>query len=120
MVSHLLLALACALPVFAVAVPPTANRIRWSPCPQNGTVPLTCGKLTVPLDYTDLGSNKTIDLDLVKVSAAKQPKKGSILFNPGGPGGGGRDFVVDTFADGLRIATGGSHDLIGFDTRYVV
>ncbi len=64
--------------------------INWFPCTQNGTLPITCGTLTVPLDYVDTTSNATLELQLVKVSAVKQPKKGSILFNPGGPGSPGR------------------------------
>lgn len=108
--------LACAVHARATG---SHHSINWFPCQQNGTVPLTCGTLRVPLDYTDLNSNKTLQLDLVKVSAVKQPKKGSILLNPGGPGEGGRDFVANVEATALLIATGGAYDLIGFDTRYV-
>ena len=95
---------------------PTSKTINWFPCAQNSTRPCTCGTLILPLDYTDLASNATLPLDLVKVSAAKQPAKGSILFNPGGPGEGGRDFVLQ-IADSLLVYTGGVYDLIGFDTR---
>ena len=70
----------------------------------------------VPLDYSDLASNATLTLDLVKINATKQPLKGSILFNPGGPGESGRDFILQT-ADSLLVYTGGVYDLIGFDTR---
>jgi len=55
---------------------------------------------------------------LVKVSAAKQPKKGSILFNPGGPGESGRDWVAGPYGEAQLVATGGEYDLIGFDPRY--
>ena len=68
--------------------------VSWQPCSQqNATIPIQCGTLTVPLDYSDPLSNKTLDLQLVKVSAVKRPRKGSILFNPGGPGGSGRNIV---------------------------
>ncbi|CAL8580360.1 hypothetical protein XPA_006089 [Xanthoria parietina] len=77
-----------------------------------------CGTLTVPLDYVDTTSNATLELQLVKVSAVKQPKKGSILFNPGGPGSPGRDLIAGAQAPSLLVATGGHHDLIGFDPRY--
>ena len=96
------------------------NTINWFPCTQNGTLPLTCGTLVVPLDYLDTTSNATLELELVKVNATKQPKKGSILFNPGGPGESGRDFIAGSQAEALVVATGGVYDLIGFDTRYVV
>ena len=90
---------------FAAALPPSiigticlANAqsagqngtVNWAPCPQqNDTTPIQCGTLTVPLDYSDPTSNRTLDLQLAKVSAVKQPRKGSILFNPGGPGDSG-------------------------------
>lgn len=98
----------------------THNTIKWFPCKQNGSLPLSCGTLTVPLDYSNHTSNKTLELELVKVSAVKQPKKGSILINPGGPGESGRDFVAGSYGEAQLIATGGMYDLIGFDTRYVV
>ena len=98
-----------------VAIP----RIDWFPCPQNGTLPLKCGTLEVPLDYEEFTSNQSLTLQLVKIAAVKQPKKGSILFNPGGPGGSGRVFIAGDAGPGALIATGGVYDLIGFDPRYV-
>ena len=119
MISDLVLALLLVHSAVVAAYSPPANTsINWYPCKQNGTAPYECGSLAVPLDYTDAASNKTLNLDLVKVSATKQPKKGSILFNPGGPGDGGRNFVA-VFAKILVVVTGGAYDLIGFDPRYV-
>ncbi|KAL8801968.1 MAG: hypothetical protein Q9200_006754 [Gallowayella weberi] len=101
----------------ATAVYRSSNEdINWFPCMQNGTLPLTCGTLAVPLDYTNTTSNATLELQLVKVSAVKYPKKGSILFNPGGPGAGGRDLIAAS-AVPLQTVTGGTYDLIGFDPR---
>lgn len=96
----------------------TKKAINWYPCTQNGSLPLTCGTLTIPLDYTNTTSNATLELQLVKVKALKQPSRGSILFNPGGPGEGGRDWVAGAYAHAQLVATGGIYDLIGFDTRY--
>jgi hypothetical protein len=81
----------------SVNASPTARNstIIWFPCSPNGTVPYSCGTLSVPLDYTDPTSNNTLELSLVKVSATQQPSRGSILFNPGGPGETGTDFVAD-------------------------
>lgn len=67
--------------------------IQWGPC--NGTVanltkvPITCAKLPVPLDYTNETNGITVGLDLIKAPATRQPVKGTILFNFGGPGGDG-------------------------------
>ncbi|KAI9700529.1 MAG: hypothetical protein M1820_006828 [Bogoriella megaspora] len=89
--------------------------IAWAPCP-GLTEDILCGSLKVPLDYTNPTSSETLELKMVKVAAVKAPKKGSILFNPGGPGSGGRDMVADG-KDGYHVISGGQYDLIGFDPR---
>lgn len=60
--------------------------IKWGACDLNTTLPVECATIPVPLDYTDDSSSKTLDLDLIRLPAANQPSKGSILFNFGGPG----------------------------------
>ena len=89
--------------VFSASVFPRTNSIQWTPCGNNATVPYLCGTLTVPLDYQDKSSNKTLDLALAKVSASKQPSKGSILFNPGGPGEAGRNMLGGNLATSLLM-----------------
>ncbi|KAL8691914.1 MAG: hypothetical protein Q9224_004072 [Gallowayella concinna] len=93
--------------------------IDWFPCRENGSAPLTCGSLLVPLDYLNTSSDASLKLDLVKISAVKEPKRGTILFNPGGPGGSGRESFVGSIAAALRVVTGGVYDLISFDPRGV-
>ena len=63
-----------------------ATSVQWGPCEVNGTLPVECGNITVPLDYTKPESTTTLVIGLLKVPATKEPKKGSILFNFGGPG----------------------------------
>lgn len=74
------------------------HKIRWGDCLDlelgDGSLPVLCGNLTVPLDYTDIGSNKTLRLELVKVPATQGPSKGSILLNFGGPGLSSRQTLV--------------------------
>lgn len=93
--------------------------ITWTPCNENGSVPLKCATLAVPLDYTAVQSKETLQLQLVKVDATKSPKKGSILINPGGPGEGSREWLAGPYAEAQLVATGGAYDLVAFDTRYV-
>ena len=73
--------------------------IDWHPCPDVEAeiseavglpipLPFDCASLPVPLDYTDPESG-TLDLALMKVNATKDPVLGSVLWNPGGPGGTG-------------------------------
>jgi hypothetical protein len=73
---------------------PIAPKMQWGACNKtevNSTLPIECGNLSVPLDYTEPNSNATLNLELARVPAAVQPSKGSILFNFGGPGATGRD-----------------------------
>ena len=68
------------------------QRIQWSPCGDlgfNQTVPLSCGSLTVPLDYTEPDFGENLDLQILRIPALKQPSKGSVFFNFGGPGASG-------------------------------
>lgn len=82
-----------------------STTIAWSKCPKAVTdandVEMECGTLAVPLDYTQADSGKKLNLTLVKVKAAVQPSRGSILINPGGPGAGGAQYLAG--GDGANI-----------------
>ncbi|KAK4238918.1 proteinase [Achaetomium macrosporum] len=93
------------------------TKIAWRACDVEGAaVPVECGSLSVPLDYTAEDSNATLNLELFKVPAVNSPSKGSILFNFGGPGDTGiADLAL--FGDVLRVLTGGYHDLVVFVPR---
>ncbi|TLS24859.1 hypothetical protein PpBr36_08637 [Pyricularia pennisetigena] len=96
-----------------------AGAITWRSCSFefNTTAPgAVCGNLDVPLDYTGKESSEMLQLDLIKVPATKGVSRGSILFNPGGPGFPGNQWL-DSSAALLLAATGGQHDLIGFNPR---
>ena len=95
----------------------THGNITWSPCQEKTLLPLLCGSLTVPLDYVNASSNVSMQLSMVKLEASKQPKQGTIVLNPGGPGVSGREQLAGPDAVGLQISTGGVFDLIGFDPR---
>lgn len=106
---------------------PNTTSVEWSPCDLDFDIytkeriaehgeTLFCANLTVPLDYTEPENGKTIDLQLLKVKANKEPFKGSILTNPGGPGGSGVDWIA-TEGPEYRDQLGGFHDIIGFDPR---
>lgn len=103
------------------------TKINWTPCNITWGLldvatylpppyPYQCANLSVPLDYTDPDSTEALVLNLVRVEALNKPAKGSIFFNPGGPGASGIEYVL-TMADVLHEVLGGSHDLIGFDPR---
>ncbi|KAF4436456.1 hypothetical protein F53441_13246 [Fusarium austroafricanum] len=101
-----------------------SSKIDWSECnldfgndrvnklQQN----FTCARLSVPLDYTSAGDGETIKLDLIRAKATKEPFLGSVLYNPGGPGGSGVEAVLFQGRDFVEIL-GGQYDVIGFDPR---
>ena len=72
--------------------------LSWGPCPAEmnftSAYPYECATLNVPLDYTNEDNGKRLDLALLRVKALNQPAKGSILFNPGGPGATGTELVA--------------------------
>jgi hypothetical protein len=73
--------------VSAAAISQRTSSLQWGPCElrEETELPVECAKLPVPLDYTNETAG-TIDLDLIRVQALKQPSRGSILLNFGGPG----------------------------------
>ena len=100
-----------------VAASGQPSSLKWFPCQQNGSTPFTCGSLGLSLDYTDSSSNQSLQLSLIKINATKTPKRGSILFNDGGPGIDTRSLLTSEYGRALLAITGGSFDLIGFAPR---
>ena len=90
-----------------------SQELTWEKCEDTK---FECAKIEVPIDYEN-PSGSTLTLSLKKLSAKKE-KIGTLLINPGGPGGSGTDFV--TYAEdafGKRLMD--SYDILGFDPRGV-
>jgi pimeloyl-ACP methyl ester carboxylesterase len=108
------------VPISRMRVPMTAalrpyyrQAIAWAPCGGG----YQCGDISAPLSWLDPGG-KSIRLALIKHDATGK-SIGSLLVNPGGPGGSGVEFVgsgVGNAVDGLIES---SYDVIGFDPRGV-
>ena len=89
------------------------QRLVWKSC-DNG---YQCSKLTVPLNYAD-PSGTTIRIAVVRKLATNQAQRlGSLVVNPGGPGGSGISYA--TSDDVLDTALLARYDLVGFDPRGV-
>ena len=73
--------------------------------------------VTVPLDWDD-PTGDTIELAVARHNATGD-SMGSMLMNPGGPGGSGYDFVADSAAYVVTEDVLASYDIIGFDPRGV-
>ena len=77
-----------------------------------------CGKLAVPLDY-DEPDGDTVDVFVVRVRSNHQSQRiGSLLVNPGGPGGSGVNLAAG-LVSALSDTVFDHFDLVGFDPRGV-
>lgn len=99
-----------------------SQKLTWSPCGKGDSVTpakdgaYECTTASVPLDY-DHPDGTTITLALKRTTATGD-RLGSLLVNPGGPGGSGVELVDSVkgyFSDHLLEA----YDVVGFDPRGV-
>ena len=108
-----------ALSTVATVATASASTLAWGPCADAPDDPaMSCATLTVPVDWNAPGG-PTVDLAVARRAATDPAARiGSLMINPGGPGGSGVDFAIrgtTYFSDELR-----SHfDLVGFDPRGV-
>ncbi|KAG8729810.1 hypothetical protein FRC11_007960 [Ceratobasidium sp. 423] len=72
------------------------------------------------MDYTNIDGNETVSIFLRKYPATvpEDQRLGSLLTNPGGPGGFGSEFIA---IGGKQVSelVDGRYDVIGFDPRAV-
>lgn len=87
------------------------QNLAWSDCGSQ-----QCARLTVPVDYAH-PEGKTIKLAVLNVTSTEPSKRiGSLVVNPGGPGGSGVAYAAGAnFTDAVRAA----YDIVGFDPRGV-
>ena len=79
---------------------------------------LECGSITVPLDYGD-PDGRTIEIAVSRVATIDDDERiGSLVFNPGGPGASGIDFL-HTVALVMPEQLSRRFDLVSFDPRGV-
>lgn len=113
--------LACAAGVVGVSPDAGASPIRWHRC--GGGLPraLRCGRISVPLDYAHpQGARITIGFNRLRASDPSQ-RIGSLILNPGGPGGAGSEVIAAQAAGRplLPAQLRRRFDLIGMDPRGV-
>jgi len=90
------------------------QQVDWRQCYDQ----FECAQITVPLDYKH-PEGRTIKVSTIRLLAKDQTHRlGSLLVNPGGPGGSGIDYALAAeFIATKQILT--RYDLIGFDPRGV-
>ncbi|HET9601924.1 MAG TPA: alpha/beta fold hydrolase, partial [Acidimicrobiales bacterium] len=110
-------------PPVASTIPLAAlpEQVAWAACPDSDDYDVKgweCGTIEVPLDY-DQPQSQTITIALTRAPATdKATRIGSLVVNPGGPGGSGIEaahFLVDELPPNLKAR----FDLVGFDPRGV-
>ncbi|KAF8745425.1 alpha beta-hydrolase, partial [Rhizoctonia solani] len=95
-----------------------ASTISWSACPDSSNT--QCAIFDVPMDYTNPENGKTVSIFMRKYAATapEDQRLGSILVNPGGPGGSGTVTIAEQGED-VSTLVDGRYDIIGFDPRGV-
>jgi pimeloyl-ACP methyl ester carboxylesterase len=90
-----------------------AQELQWKSCYEN----YQCTDLLVPIDYTELKTG-TFNISVLKYPTTSEKKLGSLIVNPGGPGGSGVDYAYAAeylFSPAILDA----YDIVGFDPRGV-
>ncbi len=96
------------------------QQLTWEDCAQPTTSqPVECASVTAPLDWHNPDAGE-IELRISRPADVPADVQGSLLINPGGPGGSGIDYlhsVLENDAIGERLRS--AYSLIGFDPRGV-
>jgi pimeloyl-ACP methyl ester carboxylesterase len=87
--------------------------LSWTDCGDGDD----CATAKAPLDWEAPGDGE-IELALVRHRATGE-RLGSLLVNPGGPGGSGYDFVKDSLSYAVGDPLQERFDVVGFDPRGV-
>lgn len=88
--------------------------LQWSACGSG----MQCSTATAPLDWDD-PTRASIELALIRQPATGGNPLGSLLVNPGGPGGSGFEFVLQSLDFAVDDAVQAKFDVVGFDPRGV-
>jgi pimeloyl-ACP methyl ester carboxylesterase len=110
------------------AAPPGTGGVAWKPCPEvakealgraPANVTYECGNVRVPQDWAQPNGAKQFDVALLRARATRQTDRiGSLLVDPGGPGGSGVDLAA-YLSVGLPAEVTQRFDIVGFDPRGV-
>src|SRR3954462_1789550 len=93
--------------------------VAWSKCHAD-LGPFECGTVRVPLDYRQPNAAK-LSIALVRLPATDPARRiGSLILNPGGPGGSGVDFTLFAGPALFTPQVRARFDLVGFDPRGVL
>lgn len=97
--------------------------VDWKDCPEDWglAAPIQCGWVTVPLDYARPDGKKIrLAVDRIGNTGGADARQGSLVYNPGGPGGSGLRFPARvTSKNAIWANAAKAYDFVGFDPRGV-
>jgi pimeloyl-ACP methyl ester carboxylesterase len=91
------------------------QKVTWTPCESSG---LTCARVTTPIDWAH-PSRGTLELAVIRHATTSSTRVGSLLVNPGGPGGSGYDLVSQSLTYFTDATLRKNFDIVGWDPRGV-
>ncbi|KAM5533056.1 hypothetical protein V8D89_013271 [Ganoderma adspersum] len=88
--------------------------IQWTPC-YGGQ---QCARLLLPLDYLSNGASNAMTAIALRMIPARNRTdyRGTVLMNPGGPGGCGTE-LIGVLGQNLPTIVGDKFDVLGFNPR---
>ncbi|KIH97550.1 peptidase [Streptomonospora alba] len=90
------------------------QQVDWRDCGDDGA---QCGTVEVPLDY-DEPAGERLEIAVQRIPATGGRPVGSLVVNPGGPGGSGFEYA-ETAARTFGASVRERFDIVGFDPRGV-
>ncbi len=99
---------------------PDIGTLDWTSCDGGAAelVDLECATMSVPRDYS-APDGEAIDIAVARATTADDDLRiGSLVFNPGGPGGSGIEFLANA-ASAVPAELAERFDLVSFDPRGV-
>ncbi|MFJ8011623.1 alpha/beta hydrolase [Streptomyces sp. NPDC096339] len=93
------------------------QKLSWRDC---GVPGFECATMKAPLDYADPGSGQDVDIAVARRKATGPGKRlGSLVVNPGGPGGSGIGYLQAYAGIGYPAPVRARYDMVSFDPRGV-
>lgn len=90
-----------------------SQKVDWKSCDSG----LQCGSLLVPIDYQN-PNGATISLAVIRHVTTAKNRLGSVVLNPGGPGGSGVGFAKQAWNNYSKLLDN-RFDVVSFDPRGV-
>lgn len=93
------------------------QKLKWREC---GTIGFECTSLKVPLDYEQPDADAELKLAVSRKKAGGEGDRiGSLMVNPGGPGGSAIEYLQQAAAIGFPAQLRERYDIVGMDPRGV-